>query len=119
MRHYYINRSWIVSATARRVYRLAASLSLILFLLFVEVTLTGTIPHSLVPILKLFLPAAVLGTATTLVGMEYFLFGFDNSSAFKKMFWFCMMLLPTLGPALYCFFVYSRSSLVRGPDNEH
>jgi len=47
-----------------------------------------------------------------MIAMEYFLFGFDDSSALKKMFWFCVMLLPPLGPALYCFLVYSRSKVV-------
>lgn len=72
----------------------------------------GGIPDTLVPMLKLPLLAGVLGTAITMVAMEYFLFGFDNSSAMKKMFWFCVMLLPPLGPSLYCFMVYSRSDVV-------
>jgi hypothetical protein len=60
----------------------------------------GGIPDSFVPILKLPLFAGVLGAAITTVAMEYFLFGFDNSSAIKKILWFCVMLLPLLGPAL-------------------
>ncbi|HKW16747.1 MAG TPA: hypothetical protein VJO35_04495 [Terriglobales bacterium] len=118
LRHYYINRSWVVSAGARRVYRVAASLSLMLFLLIFGIRLNGTIPNTLVPVLKPLLLAGVLGTATTLVGMEYFLFGFDNSSAFRKTVWFCIMLLPLLGPPLYCFLVYSRSSMVNAPEDE-
>jgi len=47
-----------------------------------------------------------------MVAMEYFLFGFDESSAIKKMFWFCVMLFPPLGAPLYCFIVYSRSAVV-------
>jgi hypothetical protein len=43
--------------------------------------------------------------------MEYFLFGFDRSSAWKKTFWFCVMMFPLLGPAMYCFFVYLRSEV--------
>ena len=57
--------------------------------------------------------AGVLGAALTMVAMEYFLFGFDNSSAMKKAFWFCVMLLPPLGPSLHCFMVYSRSDVLQ------
>jgi hypothetical protein len=45
--------------------------------------------------------------------MEYFLFGFDKSSGMKKVFWFGVMLFPPLGPALYCFLVYSRSEVLK------
>lgn len=74
------------------------------------------IPEGLFPIVRLFLLAGVLGTAITIVAMEYFLFGFDNSSALKKVFWFGVMLFPLLGPALYCFIVYSRSDVVEAND---
>ncbi len=84
-----------------------------LFLMMVSVT--GGIPETLVPILKLPLFACVVGAAITPVAMEYFLFGFDNSSALKKTFWFCVLLFPPLGPPLYCFIVYSRSEMVQ-PD---
>jgi hypothetical protein len=67
---------------------------------------------------KLLLFAGVVGAATTMVAMEYFLFGFDRSSALKKAFWFCVMLFPPLGPALYCFAVYSRSSVLEADDAE-
>ena len=98
-----------MSQTARSVYRVAAALSLALFFFMVAVRFEGGIPHNLVPILKLPLFAGILGAAITTVGMEYFFFGFDNSSAMKKVLWFCVMLLPPLGPPLYCFIVYSRS----------
>lgn len=108
MRYYYINRDWMLSAIARRVYRLAATLSLLLFVLVFAINI---IPNALLPVLKLFLLAGVLGAATTLVAMEYFLFGFDDSSALNKLFWFGVMLLPLFGAPLYCFFVYSRCNL--------
>jgi len=54
--------------------------------------------------------AGVVGAATTMVAMEYFLFGFDQSPAWKKLFWFCVMLFPPLGPPLYCLIVYSHST---------
>ena len=118
LRYYYINRGWIVSSGARRVYRVAASLSLSLFFVILEVRLTEAIPDALIPVLKTIILAGVLGCVTTMVAMEYFLFGFDDSSAMKKVFWFCVMLLPPVGPALYCFLVYSRSKLVHAQPEE-
>jgi hypothetical protein len=114
LRYYYINKEWMVSGTARRIYRVAASLSLALFFMLVAVRFVGAIPEALLPVVKVLLLAGVLGAATTTVAMEYFLFGFDNSSALKKVFWFCVMLFPPLGPALYCFIVYSRSDVLKG-----
>ena len=119
LRNYYINKEWIVSRTARRVYRVAASLSLTLFFFLAVVRFRGGIPDTFVPVLKLPLFAGVLGAAITMVAMEYFLFGFDNSSAMKKLFWFCVMLLPPLGPPLYCFVVYSRSDALKAAIGEH
>ena len=74
----------------------------------------GPIPEALLPVVKLLLLAGVLGSATTMVAMEYFLFSFDDSSARKKVFWFCVVLFPLLGPALYCFIVYSHSDVLQG-----
>jgi hypothetical protein len=117
LRYYYINREWIVSATARRFYCLTAWLSVVLFvllvLLSVDLQIAGKIPGVLVPATKLFLFSGVLGAATTMVAMEYFLFGFDTSPAWKKALWFCIMLLPPIGPPLYCFVVYSRSEVLK------
>jgi hypothetical protein len=117
LRYYFINKQWIVSATARRSYRVAASLSLALFffLFFIAVAVQFvTIPEALLPVLKLLLFVGVLGAATTMVGMEYFLFSFDTSSDMKKVFWFCVMLFPLLGAPLYCFIVYSHSDVLKG-----
>jgi len=102
LRNYYINREWIVSSTARHIYRCAAILALALFFVLFAVRL-GIIPETLVIFLNLPIFIGVLGTAVTMIGMEYFLFGFDKSSATKKVFWFCMMLFPLIGPPLYCF----------------
>ena len=113
LRYYYINKEWMVSGTAQQIYRVTASLSLVLFFMLMALRLMGEIPNGLLPIVKLLLLAGVLGTATTMVAMEYFLFGFDSSSATKKVFWFCVMLFPPLGPALYCFIVYRRSDVLK------
>jgi len=113
LRNYYINKEWIVSPTARQVYRMGAVFSLALFGIIIAVSLER-LPSSpfLLQGLKTLFFLGVLGTGITTVGMEYFLFGFDDSSALKKTVWFCVMLFIPVGPALYCFFVYSRSKLV-------
>jgi hypothetical protein len=114
LRYYYINKEWMLSSTAQRIYRVAASLSLALFFMLVALRSVPEIPNALLPVVKPLLLAGVLGTATTMVAMEYFLFGFDSSSASKKALWFCVMAFPPLGPALYCFIVYSRSNVLKG-----
>lgn len=118
LRYYYINRGWIVSSAARRVYRVAASLSLALFFVILEVRLTEAIPDALIPVLKTIILAGVLGCATTMVAMEYFLFGFDDSSAMKKVFWFCVMLLPPWAPlCIASLSIRVRSSFMRSQRN--
>ena len=118
LRNYYINKEWMVSNTARRIYRVSASLSLGLFFFLMVLRFMGGIPETLVPVLKLPLFAGVLGAAITMVAMEYFFFGFDNSSALKKISWFCVLLVPPLGPPLYCFIVYSRSDVLKATTGE-
>ena len=113
LRYYYINKEWIVSRTAQRIYRGAAILSLMLFILLAELRLASKTPDVLLPVIKPLLLAGVLGAATTMVAMEYFLFGYDTSSAWKKVWWFCVMLFPPLGPAIYCFVVYLRSDVLK------
>jgi len=108
----YINKEWIVSRAARRVYRLAAILSLVLFLIMAA-QLVGEVPSVLGPVLKPLLLAGILGAGITVVGMEFFLFRFDDSHPLKQIFWFCVMLFVPLGPALYCLIVYSRSNALK------
>ena len=55
----------------------------------------------------------VLATAIIIVGMEFFLFRFDDQAPWKQIVWFCLMVFLPLGPALYCFVVYSRSTVVQ------
>lgn len=112
LRYDYINKEWIVSATAYRVYRLAACLSMMLFFLWLYAVTQG-IPPVYSPIAGIVALAGVMGAGTVFVGMEYFLFRFDDSHALKQIAWFCVMLIPLLGPALYCFLVYSRSKVVK------
>jgi hypothetical protein len=119
LRNYYINREWLVSPTARRVYRMSATFTLLLLVTLLSLgaiysqDTSGYIPGGILPLLRLVILLGVVGTAITFVGMEYFLFTFDSSSALTKTFWFCAMLVPMLGPPLYCFFIYLRTEPVR------
>ena len=115
LRYYYINKEWMVSGVARRCYRVAACLSLALFFLEVAVRVADRFPIPS-PGCKSTSFRWSTGAATTMVAMEYFLFGFDTSSPMKKVFWFCVILLPPLGPPLYCFLVYSRSDVLKDSD---
>ena len=65
-----------------------------------------------IPALKQFLFVGVLATAINGAGMEFFLFRFDDSPAWKQILWFCALIFIPIGPALYCFLVYSRSKVV-------
>jgi len=109
----YINREWIVSRTARSVYRLSATLSVALFL-GLWIAATDGIAESIAPVARPLFLAGALAAGITFVGMEYFLLRFDDSRPLKQVLWFCVMLFPLLGPALYCFIVYSRSQILNG-----
>lgn len=104
----YLKREWIVSPAARRVYRTAALVSLALY-----PSLAALIVNGPIPLLKQFLFIGVLATGINAVGMEFFLFRFDDSQAWKQILWFFGMIFIPVGPALYCFLVYSRSQAVR------
>jgi hypothetical protein len=108
----FINKEWIISATALRVYRTAAYLSIMLFLFWCYTLFEG-VPLAYRPFARLLVFAGVLGAGTVLVGMEYFLFRFDQSHPLKQVAWFCVLLLPLLGPAIYCLAVYARSKIVK------
>ena len=106
-----ISKEWIVSSAARRVYRASASLSVALFFgLWIPLFANG-IPADIRPIARLLLFVGALGAGITIVGMEFFLFRFDDSHPLKQVFWFCVMLVPLLGAPLYCFAVYSHSNV--------
>jgi len=42
--------------------------------------------------------------------MEYSFFSFYEASTLKMIFWFLVLGLLAIGPALFCFAVYSRLS---------
>lgn len=107
----YIKRDWIVSQGARRLYRFSALLSLTL-VAWPWTASAGGGPGAIAAVAKFLIFAAILGYVVTQSAMEIFLFRFDKSGAFKQVFWFCVLLLPILGAALYCFLVYSRSDVL-------
>jgi uncharacterized membrane protein len=113
LRYELLNKEWIVSPTARRVYRSTAALSLA----FLPVSRCHPIAiwdsRCDSPVLKPLLLFGTLATAVTLVGMEYFLIRFDDSHPLKQVFWFVALLFAPLGPALYCYIVYSRSEVLK------
>ena len=113
LKYEYINKEWIVSPTACRVYRASAALSVALFFGWWAILFFGGIPPTIAPLVRLLLFAGVLGAGITFVGMEFFLFRFDDSHPLKQIAWFLVMLFPLLGAASYCFIVYSRSNALK------
>ena len=103
-----ISKEWIVSPTARLVYRTAAVVSLLIFIPVIAALLNEPVRH-----FRPLLFVGVLGMAINQVGMEYFLFRFDNSHPLKQVFWFCAMIFAPIGAALFCFVVYSRSEALK------
>jgi tellurite resistance protein TehA-like permease len=107
LRYEFISKEWIVSPRARLVYRAAAVASLMLIPLLAEIIIYPQ--HTFLrPLVFL----AVVGMALNGLGMEYFLIRFDNSPAWQQILWFFANILIPVGPALYCFIVYSRSEVV-------
>ncbi len=114
LKYEYINKEWIVSPAARRVYRISASLSVALFFGWWAILVAGGITDTIAPVVRLLLLPGVLGAGITIVGMQFFLFRFDTSHPLKQVVWFLVMLFPLLGAALYCFIVYSHSDVLKG-----
>ena len=112
VRYELIDKKLIVSPTARQVYRVSAIVGIGLLFGLVALELYG-VPQILAPVLRPLLFFGALGEAAVLVGMEVFLFRYDNSHPLVQIFWFCLLLVPFLGAAFYCFVVYSRSDAVR------
>jgi|GEM_PF-1355475 len=119
LKYEYIRKEWIVSPTARTVYRGSALLSIALFFGVFLVVLEGGIPASIAPVARQLLFSGALGAGVTLVGMEYFLLRFDRSHPLQVLAWFCVLLFPFLGAPLYCFIVYSRADVVRSSCTKH
>ena len=110
----YVDRRWIVSPTARTVYRVASVVSLFFYPCWITVRSHGFLHPIVKPLLLLTIVAMVLNS----LAMECFLFRFDQSNGLKQVFWFCVMIFIPLGPALYCFIVYSRSEAFRAASTQ-
>ena len=116
LNHYYISRSWLISQNARRIYRTAAACSLLLIIVFVADDLKGYALFAnevMEQLGRLMAFVGVLGTAITLVAMEYYFFTLDECGVWTKTLWFLVLCAVPIGTALYCFRVYSRSSYFR------
>lgn len=113
VRYELINPKLILSRTAYHFYRVSACLSILLFFGLWLVMAERNVLEIIAPFAQPLLFVCVLGAASTIVGMEFFLFRFDDSHPLKQVFWFCVMLFPLLGAATYCFLVYSRSDMIK------
>lgn len=108
MHRFYINKEWIVSGNARRVYRACAWISLGFVALLFWLMNVEEIPAVLATTVTLAMAIGVFATAVMFVAMEYFFFGFDTITSWKKTLWFFALCLPPIGTALYCLLVYSK-----------
>jgi len=100
------------------MYRFCAIFSLTLFLVLFLFPYLDEIPKALLALVKLAFVASLLATAVTLIAMEYFFFSFYEASTPKMIFWFLVLGLLVIGPALFCFTVYSKTPIPpkREPD---
>ncbi|HVU44969.1 MAG TPA: hypothetical protein VHD85_02520 [Terracidiphilus sp.] len=105
----------MLSTTAQKVYRWAARISILFFVLLVAAPFLSGMPQVLVPLYRAVLFLGVVATALLVVAMEYFLFGFDQSSSITKAFWIVLAFVPPLGTALYCLYGYARSEILDKP----
>jgi len=104
-----LKKEWLISRTARTVYRTAAVVSLGSLPVIVAIQQSSPVPAYLKQLLLL----SLVGMALNGAAMECFLFRFDKSGVLKQIFWFCAMIFIPIGPAMYCFLVYSRSSVFK------
>jgi hypothetical protein len=115
-----INRSWLFSQIAQRIYFASTLLTLAFIATFLGIRMAvvaaGT--HALVApataVARTLLYPEIGGTAVLWIGMWYFWFGFDSSHYFKKAIWFVLLgFLAPFGTVLYYFFVYRRLIVAR------
>lgn len=108
---FYINREWMVSQTARRVYRASAALALVFVVLISMHLFRAEIldEQLIAPLVGPALLLGMLGSGIVMVAMEYFYFAFDDLSSWRKAVWFFILCFIPIGAVLYCYAVYSRS----------
>lgn len=118
-----INRSWIVSRWAQRVYFVCAiaNLSLLAVLAGTQTAMVESGVASLAAspaaalLVKGLLWPGIIGTALLSIAMWYFWFTFDQSHWRKKALWFAVLFLGiALGPALYYVFAYRGNAALEG-----
>jgi hypothetical protein len=119
-----INRSWLFSLTARRVYLVSALLAIALtaILIGVHTAMAAARMSALTPLaaalVRGLLYPEILGTALLWAAMWYFWLGFDRSHYLKRAIWFCcLFFLAPVGPVLYYFAVYRRSASLPNAQN--
>ena len=110
-----INRSWLFSLTAQRIYFVSALLALALTATLMGVHMamrvagTRTLTRDAASVIRALLYPEVLGMAILWAAMWYFWFGFDRSHYFKRTIWFFLLFfVAPFGPLLYYFVVYRR-----------
>lgn len=119
--HYsYIKKTWLTSTAARRLWCNCARVSLLLVVWPFLYAFMGDwlYNHHGGSLLNLLLLVSVLAAVATSTAMEYYLFTLDDSSAVAQIFWFIVLLLPPIGPAIYCLAFYSRSKYFKNESTE-
>jgi len=107
-----VSQDWFLSSTARRVYRSSAVLSMVTFACWIFLSLVG-FSNEAASLLRLLFFVGAIGAGILVIGMAFYLFRFDQSHPLKQLLWFCLMAIPFLGAALYCFAVYLRATRSR------
>jgi hypothetical protein len=110
---FFINKEWIVSATARRVYLATTILNILLMLL--TFASPARLPESLITAVTLLLFICAIGAATTLVAMIYHFVLFKVSSVPRSIACAITLAFFPIGPPFYFFFAYWRSPEFRVP----
>jgi hypothetical protein len=110
-----INRPWVVSPGASRVYLASAVLTLLFYAgragisaaLFVTSATWSNLPVTIELPLRLFLVLGMFGTAVLWVAMVYYWYSFDSYSDGTKGLWLLVILtLGPIGTLVYYFAVY-------------
>ncbi len=114
MRYYLVSEDWLISPTARRVYRFCAWISFLLlptFALLVKFPEGSALPHVVILAVHLLLLLSVIANAVICVAMQHFLFVEDESDAWKQILWFLALAVLGVGPGLFVLLAYSKSPL--------
>ncbi len=108
-----INRSWLFSPLAQRIYFASALLTLAFIATFLGVRMamvaagTNALVAPASAVARTLLYPEIAGVAVLWIGMWYFWFSFDSSHYLKKAIWFVLLgVLAPFGTILYYFFVY-------------